>query len=176
MIIHYITPFSTDKNIGLEYNNRIDELSDGWIVLRDYDTLLFPNSCNLIPKIIKSNPEYELFTCLTNRIGVHLHCVKGMFMEDSILAHQNKADELRERFGTEVMETGIAPGLCMIFHKSLWQRIGGFKQHSITFDREFSNDAKRLGARIGLAKGLYIFHLYRYPHKDAKNHIRHLMK
>jgi len=120
MKIRYITPFNhVDKNIGLSYNEAISELPDDcYIVLRDYDTLLFPDSCNLIPKIIKSNPEFELFTCLTNRIGVHLHCVKDMFMDDSILAHQNKAAELRERFGTEVMETGIAPGLCMIFHNN----------------------------------------------------------
>lgn len=176
MTIHYINPFSQDLNIGLEYNARIAELSDGWIVLRDQDTLLFPNSGNYIPAIIEANPEFELFTCLTNRIGVHLHCVTGMFNEDSILAHQDKAAELWDRFGTGIMETGIAPGLCMIFPKSLWQRIGGFPEHSITFDREFSNDAKRSGARIGLAKWLYIFHLYRYPHKNPKIHTQHLLK
>jgi len=176
MTIHYITPFAQDLNIGKEYNERISELSDGYIVLRDYDTLLFPKSCNHIADIIKANPDFELITCLTNRIGVHLHCVQDMFNEDSILAHQNKASELWDRFRTEIMETGIAPGLCMIFHKSLWERIGGFKENSITFDREFSTDAKRSGARIGLAKGLYVFHLYRYPHKNAKIYTQHLLK
>ncbi len=176
MTIHYITPFSLELNIGAEYNARIAELSDGWICLRDYDTLLFPKACNHIAEIIEANPEFELITALTNRIGVHLHCVTGMFNEDSILEHQNKAEELWDRFGTGIMETGIAPGLCMIFKKSLWQRIGGFKEHSITFDREFSNDAKKSGTRIGLAKGLYIFHLYRYPHQDAKIHTQHLLK
>lgn len=176
MTIHYPSPFAQDLNIGAEYNTRIAELSDGWIVLRDHDTLLFPNSGNIIPKIIEANPEFELFTALTNRVGVHLHCVEGMFNEDSILAHQDKAAEHWERFGTQVMETGIAPGFCMMFTKSLWGRIGGFPEHSITFDREFSYKAKKVGARIGLALGLYIFHLYRYPHIDAKNYTNHLLK
>lgn len=176
MIIHYIAPFASDLNIGKEYNDRISELSDGWICLRDYDTLLFPNSCNHIKEIIKSNPEFELITSLTNRVGVNLHCVSGMFNDDSILSHQNKASELWQRYGTEIIETGIAPGFCMIFTKSLWKRIGGFKENSITFDREFSRDAKHSGVRIGLAKGLYIFHLYRYPHKNAKIHTQHLIK
>lgn len=176
MTIHYPSPFALDLNIGAEYNARISELSDGWICLRDYDTLLFPGSCNLIPRIIADNPEYELFTALTNRVGVSMHCVTGMFDEDSILKHQDKAKELADNFGTKIMETGIAPGFCMIFPKSLWKRIGGFPEHSITFDREFSYKAKKAGARIGLALGLYIFHLYRYPHADAKNHTGHLLK
>src|SRR5690554_6891895 len=102
MTIHYIQPFALDRNIGREYNARISELSDGWICLRDHDTLLFPGAGQLIPRIITDNPDYSLFTALTNRVGVHLHCVTGMFNEDSILSHQNKAQELMERFDTEV--------------------------------------------------------------------------
>lgn len=175
MTIHYINPFALDKNIGKEYNSRIAELSDGWICLRDYDTLLFPGSGNLIPRIIEANPEFELITALTNRVGVHLHCVKGMFNEDSILAHQNRAEEMAKRYDTEIMETGIAPGFCMIFHKSLWERIGGFAENSVTFDRDFSYRAKKAGVRIGLALGLYIFHLYRYNSENPTKNFAHLM-
>lgn len=174
MNIRYITPFAQNLNIGYSYNEAISELPDDChIVLRDHDTLLFPNSGNQIPAIIEANPEFELITSITNRIGVHLHCAVGMFDDDSILAHQNKAAELWSRFGTDVIPTGVAPGFCMIFHKRIWERAGGFKEHSITFDREFSNEVRKWG-KIGLAKGLYIFHLYRYG-KDKKD-ISHLLK
>lgn len=176
MNIRYITPFNhIDKNIGKCYNEAISELpSDCWICLSDHDTLLFPGAGQLIPRIITDNPEYSLFTALTNRVGVHLHCVTGMFNEDSILAHQNKAQELMERFDTEIMETGIAPGLFMLFHKSTWEQVRGFPEHSITFDRDFSARVKNRGMRIALCKGLYVFHLYRYG-KNIKD-ISHLMK
>lgn len=175
-MIQYISPFAIDKNIGNSYNATISLLPDGWICLRDYDTLLFPNSCNHIAEIIESNPEYELFTSMTNRVGVSLHCVPGMFNNDSVLDHQNKSVELWETHGSRVIETGVAPGFCMIFKKELWQRVGGFAENSIFFDRDFSNKSKKSGARIGLSLGLYIYHLYRYPHSDAKNHIQHLLK
>jgi GT2 family glycosyltransferase len=174
MTIHYITPFAQDLNIGKSYNECISQLSNDWICLRDHDTLLFPNSGNIIPAIIEANPDYQLFTAVTNRIGVNLHCVAGMFDDDSILSHQNKADELWDTYQTNVLTTGVAPGFCMIFKKSLWEQVGGFTENSIFFDREFSNAAKKCGAKIGLAMGLYIFHLYRYG-KNKKD-ISHLLK
>lgn len=175
MQINYISPYATDLNIGLSYNQAIDQLSNDWICLRDHDTLLFPGTGNLIPQIIEVNQEFELITAMTNRIGVGLHCVPGMFQEDSILSHQNKAKELRETFGTKIIETGVAPGFCMIFHKSLWSKVGGFTENSIFFDREFGNAAKKRGCKIGLALGLYLLHLYRYNSENPRNCIKHLL-
>jgi len=174
MELRYINPFALDLNVGFEYNKVISELpNDCYAVLRDHDTLLFPGSGNHIPAIIEANPQFDLITCLTNRVGVGLHCVPGMFDVDSILEHQNKAAELWQLYGTETIATGVAPGFCMIFHKRVWERVGGFKENSIFFDREFSNAVRKFG-KIGLAKGLYIFHSYRMG-KDKKD-ISHLMK
>lgn len=174
MTIRYISPYSLSLNIGAEYNQVISELpSDCYVVLRDYDTLLFPQSCNHIPAIIEANPDFDLITSMTNRVGVGLHCVPGMFDCDSILSHQNKAKELWNLYGTELLQTGVAPGFCMIFHKRVWERVGGFTENSIFFDREFSNAVRKWG-KIGLTKGLYIMHLYRYG-KDKKD-ISHLLR
>jgi hypothetical protein len=72
------------------------------------------------------------------------------------------------------MPTGIAPGLCMIFHKQTWEMAGGFPENSITFDREFSAMVRRFG-KIGLAIGLYVLHLYRYGSDNPKKDINHLI-
>lgn len=176
MNIWYLSPYALDLNIGKSYNEQICLLpADSTICIRDHDTILFPNAGNHIPAIIEANPRFDIITCLTNRVGVGLHCVPGMFDVDSILEHQNKAAQLWSIYGTETIATGVAPGFCMIFHKSVWERVGGFTENSIFFDREFSNAVRKWG-RIGLAKGLYILHLYRYNKASPKNSIQHLLK
>jgi hypothetical protein len=67
-------------------------------------------------------------------------------------------------------------GLFMLFPKRLWNK-HKFEEGSIMikkgakqgfFDFWFSDYVLKTG-RIGLAKGLYIFHLYRLFHNDRKN-------
>ena len=175
MEVRYITPFATDLNIGRAYNEAISELpEDCYVCLRDGDTMFLTSDWGLqIEQIIKSNPSFDLITCMTNRIAIKEHCVSGMFDEDSILRHVEKAKALQEFWGDIVTPTNVAPGLCMIFHKSLWHKYK-FKENSIIFDKEFSKDVIKGNGRIGLAKGLYILHLYRYGKENPKKYKAHL--
>ncbi len=172
MKIHYITPFSTDKNIGKEYNERISELPDDcYIVLRDGDTMFLRSDWGeQIAKIIEQNPEYSLITGVTNRIGLSDLLVKDMFDEDSIQKHIDKANEL---FSYDVKPCSVAPGMLMIFHKSVWQKIK-FVENTLSFDGYFSQEVRRNNIKIGKAIGLYILHLYRYGHQNPRTYLTHL--
>lgn len=175
MKIRYITPFALDKNIGREYNQVISELPDDcYIVIRDGDTMfLTPDWGKQIEEIILANPEYDLITCMTNRIGNVFHTVPNMFDVEEISKHINLANHMNDFWKAKVTETNICPGMLMIFHKSLWNEIK-FHECTIFFDKRFSETALRKGKKIGIAKGLYLLHLYRWGQEKPKDYIKHL--
>lgn len=176
MEIRYITPFANDKNIGRAYNQAISELPDDcFVVLRDGDTMfLAPEWGTQIETIIKDNPDYDVITCMTNRVGLKDCLLFGEFRECEISDHIWAAQICWYENGTEVKQTTVAPGMLMIFHKSVWQK-HKFKEKSIVFDRQFSAEVIVGGGKIGVAKGLYIFHLYRWGSNNPKSSINHLL-
>lgn len=177
MRIHYITPFATDKNIGKEYNARIKELPDDcYIVLRDGDTL-FMNSDwgNQIADIIKSNPNYQIIGAMTNRLGVSDQLFEGKISENSNINYHINIAEQAKIFKTLVRPTNLVAAMCMIFHKSIWDELGGFKEDSIFFDKEFCKSAIAKNMNIGVALGLYIFHLYRWGQDKPQFYKKHLL-
>lgn len=183
MKIRYITPFSTGRhkfgypNIGGEYNEVISELPDDcWIVLRDGDTMFLTSDWgHQIKQIIEANMEYDLITCMTNRLGVPEQLWHGEITEGDISRQIEIGKIAWKDHKTTVVPAKLAAGLCMIFHKSTWEKVGGFPEHDITFDRVFSAKVLKHGGKIGIAKGLYLFHLYRWGEKNPKQSIKHLM-
>lgn len=177
MKIRYITPFASDKNIGREYNQVISELPDDcYVVLRDGDTMFLTHDWGKqIEEIILTNPEYDLITCMTNRIGNDKQCEEYMFNETNLDDHFYQAGVSRNINKTEVIPHTICPGMLMIFHKSLWNEIK-FKENTIFFDKRFSEAVIKSGKKIGLAKGLYLLHLYRWGQEKPTNYIKHLQK
>lgn len=176
MKIRHIRPFSTSKNIGLEYNNTINDLPDDcYVCLTDGDVMfLTPEWGNQIEAIIKANPDYDLITCMTNRIGLPDCLINSEFYEDGMIGHIKTAMNRWSLHGTELKQTDVAPGMLMIFHKSLWHK-HKFTEKNIKFDRQFSRDVISGGGKIGVAQGLYIFHLYRWGHKDPQSYKKHLL-
>jgi hypothetical protein len=178
MKIHYITPFATDKNIGREYNARIEELPDDcWIVLRDGDTLfLTPNWGAQIEAIIQRHKDsFGVISCVTNRLrGLHqLH--NHTFSEcGDISKHVNIANALQEDYFDEVQSTDSIAGLCMIFSKETW-KAHPFKENTLKFDSLFCSAIRKAGGKIGIAKGLYLFHLYRWGKEHPADYIDHLI-
>lgn len=191
MEIRYITPFSTEHNnlkwpnIGGCYNQVISELPDDcYVCLRDGDTMfLTPDWGKQIESIIENNSEFDLITCMTNRVGLKHHCCGDyLFNCTNITEHIIHAHSLKQKFGHEVSSGSnlypitVAPGYFMLFHKSLWQKVGGFPEYDITFDRVFSKKVLKDGGKIGIATGLYIFHSYRMLSSNPQNSINHLRK
>lgn len=172
MNIRHIQPFALDLNIGREYNRVISEqLQDTWIVIRDFDTLpLRYDWPRQVYDLIQANPDYDAFTCMTNRLGIIEHCVPGLFDEPDINKHFEYAWSTG---GTEVEPTIYCTGNCMIFHKSTWEKFK-FPENTVAFDMIWSDKLRAHGLKIGLAKGLYTFHLYRWGKENPRLYKKHL--
>jgi len=175
--IRFIQPFSQSKNIGHEYNQCISELpNDCYICLRDQDTLpLRSDFGNQIYEVIKANPDYPIIGCMTNRLRAPYQLSKGKFSNDpNISNHIEIANQEWDEHKTLVTEVPGVAGMCMIFHKSVWERIK-FDENTIFFDKRFCEQARKLGMKIGVARGVYLFHLYRWGKEDPFNYKEHLL-
>lgn len=164
MTVHYLTPYATDKNYGRELNERIAELPDGWICLRDSDfCFLTPEYGRQIAKVAETT-DFALIGCMTNRLGrpIQRHTLE-MCNEWDVRVHYKRAME-RQRDNWGVVEDITAKkwvaGMFMLFHKSTWEQVK-FKENCLTWDDQFSEDVRGIGGKLGLMTGLYGFHLYR---------------
>lgn len=179
--VFYSTPYRSNKDIGGANNEFISLLpEDAWVCITDADAMfLQPDFGTHIENIIRENGNrFGLIGCLTNRLGGLHQCYKGEFSDNlNARDHFHIAHELREIYGNQVEETSGVSGLCMIFSKQTWKQAGGFIENIITADTEFNNSVRNAGKKIGLAKGLYMFHAYRILQKerlDAQKSIEHL--
>lgn len=180
MTIHYSTPFSNEKNIGKAYNEFCENVPDGeWICLRDGDTLFLRSDWgNQIESIINTHgDEFKLIGCVTNRLRATHQLYRNTFSNDGdINNHITIANHLYNSFKDQVEATSYVAGLCMIFNKDTWKNVK-FRENSILFDKQFNSDIreKYRRSKIGIAKGLYLFHLYRWGEKDPFNSTKHLL-
>ena len=173
--IHFIQPYDFNLNIGKAYNEAIKPLY-GWICLTDQDTLKFEGFAQHVKELIESVDKKTVLTCMTNRLRRNNpQVVKECFDECDIDKHFNFFNNLWDYYGTEIEYTETIAGVCMIFHKSVWDQVK-FKENTNVFDRIFSHEVRQHGCRTMLAKGLYIFHLYRWGKEDPENNIVHLIK
>lgn len=179
--IHYISPHRPDKNIGRAYNDTIKHLSGkSWICLHDSDVLfLLPDSKTQIARIVDTyGDQFDLIGCSTNRLGDTHQLFDGEFSSNTDIAHHRSiAIEARERYGDKVEESYYIAGMLMLFNKNTWAKVGGFKENDIRCDYKFNYAVEKCGKKIGIAKGLYVFHAYRLwetDHENARNSTKHL--
>lgn len=182
-MISFISPYRSDKNIGKANNDCISRFdNDDSIVLTDHDACwLLPESGTHIEMIIEQHgTDFDLIGCVTNRLGGTTQLYNGVF--DSVCNAYDCYDDAKEaweRFGTLVEPIDKIAGVCMIFKKSTWAKAGGFVENSRMADVQFYKSIKKMGGKIGLAKGLYIMHNYRLwetEMKKAKTNYKHLVK
>ena len=170
MQVHHITPGSFDKNFGKSINSLIEYLPpDDWICLRDIDTMplhhrVFFKQC----QDIAESGKFNLVGCMTNRLGLAYQLHEGRLSDDfDIMNHIDIAHERYEQFGSEVSDSPeLIAGVFMLFSKQTWEDAGRFPEGAIQIngsfvDYLFCKKVKRLGGKIGIAKGIYIFHIYR---------------
>lgn len=180
--VFYSTPFRSDKNIGKANNDFIELLpDDAWVCITDADAMfLRPDFGKCIEEII-NNTSFDLIGCVTNRLGGVHQLYNKEFSEDlNVYNHYEIANKLWEDNGSKTSTTTGVAGVCMIFSKKTWVKAGKFREKSITCDTEFNKSVVRVGGKIGLAEGLYMFHAYRiWEHgkgrSTAQQSIKHLL-
>lgn len=175
-MIHWIQPYASDRNIGWAYNEQIKHIPDDvWIGITDQDFMfLLPDTKAKIERIVSRN-EFDLYGCLTNRLGGTHQLYNGEFSDDSnIRNHIKIASEVQSQPDT-VQETDInIAGCCMIFKKSTWSFVGGFEERSIIFDIQFGDAVKDAGGKLGIMTSIYGFHCYRLESDNPKYDSSHL--
>lgn len=183
--VHHITPGRSDKNIGRAINEIVKALPDNdWICLRDIDTLpMYHEKIYQQCEEIAQAGEFDLVGCMTNRLGLHYQLVGGRKSNDSdIMNHRKIGVELYNKHGNEIMPIQqVIGGLFMLFPKSAWKQVGGFPEGGIQiqghfFDYHFCKKVMQQRLRIGIAKGIYLFHYYRFEHgEDTRKAVAHLL-
>ena len=182
--VHHIIGGRSDKNIGLSLNMLIEHLPEGdWICLRDSDTLPMDHvklyqQCEQIAETGK----FQLVGGITNRLGLDYQLYDGKISDNfDIKYHRKIGLELSNKYGSEVVSSSGKKigGFFMLFSKAIWRKAGKFKEGSIRskgglFDFVFSKEVMRVGGKIGIAKGIYIFHMYRMDSDNPMKSTEHL--
>ena len=175
--ISFMSAFNSTKDIGGEYNRLISKIDDEWIFIKDGDSLFLTSDYgDRINKIIDSNEQFDVIGAITNRISVDsLRSTVDILCEPDMDNHIRTSNELWSKNGTMVTETkDTVAAFCMFFRREVWEK-SKFKENSIVFDREFCKDAIDNGFKIGIAQGLYLFHLYRWGKNNPKYYTNHLI-
>lgn len=185
MTVHHITPGKADLNFGKAINDVIEFLPDeDWICLRDIDTMplhhrVFFKQC----EDIAESGEYDLISCMTNRLGVKYQLHDGKLSDNfDIRHHLQIAYDRYDKYGSNVYDApGNIAGVMMLFSKQTWEDVGRFKEGGVQvngsfLDYLFSSTVKKIGGKIGIAKGVYLFHTYREWEENVRFGYNHLLK
>ena len=183
MKVHHITPGASDKNFGKAINDLIEFLPDeDWICLRDIDTL--PLHHRVLFKQceeIAERGDYDLVGCMTNRLGITYQLHDGKLSEDfNIKNHIAIANDRYKKYGSKVIESpGTVAGIFMLFSKKIWEDVGRFREGGIRIngsflDYVFNEQVKKAGGKIGIAPGIYMFHIYREWGANVRMEQKHL--
>lgn len=168
MKIWYFTPCSDRKNLAEAYNlyGSLVKNPDDWIVFQDRDIMyMTPDYFEIIKETIEKNPDYRLFTCMTNRVGNLVQCHDALISENPDLLHHEGIATLRAKENRhEVKSTHLViSGMWMAIQKKTWDRIGGAgtRPGLLGVDNYISRKIIACGMKIGVMQGLYVLHYYR---------------
>lgn len=183
MNINYITPYSVEKNIGKAYNQACERVPEGdWICIRDGDTMfLTPDWGEFIMNIAfrAKSQGYSLIGCMQNRLSTtSQQLVPGAYNQHDIRYHHSVAVNHAAKYGHEIQPfPHVIAGSFMLFPKSTWL-MNPFIENTVHFDTGFSNETVRNGGRLGIAPGLYLYHMYRIwsDHAHPQFDYKHLIK
>jgi hypothetical protein len=177
MNIYYSNPYSTSKNFGKAINDFCSLVpnDDDWIVIQDGDICyLRPDWGVIVEKALALHGhKFGLIGCYTNSIGGLHQTLEGRRVTDQPMKyHYEKAMELDTYEIEDLGIKGVA-GFFMAFQKKTWKKVGGFRENYRAFDTWFNNQVRARDMKIGIMKGLYVYHLYRIwsenPHKEVQH-------
>jgi len=179
MKIHFVTPYSFEKDLGKAYNEEFEKVKDDndWVALGDGDSHFFTDFGRQIRAHILARPHAGMFTCLTNRVGNKQQCYGGVCSENSdYLYHARLAKRLEVANRGLVKEsTRIISGILMVVQKKTWKEVGGFHEHGILkVDNIFSKKLLDRGKKIYIMQDIYMIHYYRFLEggKKATKHLK----
>lgn len=179
MKIHFVTPYSFEKNIGKAYNEEFEKVQDDndWVALMDGDSHFFTDFGQQIKAHILARPNAGMFTCITNRVGNKQQCYGNVISNNSdYLYHARLAKRLAVSNRGVVRESKrIISGLLMVVQKKTWKEVGGFHEKGILkVDNIFSKGLLNRNKKIYVMHDVYMIHYYRFLEggKKYRNHLK----
>jgi GT2 family glycosyltransferase len=166
MNIYNFIAYDLGKNLGGAYNHCVNLLrDDDWFVFLDHDAMFMQRDWYpYLHKIIKENPQYDMFTCSTNRIGCFWQKVQGVDQENhDIRYHKSIGKQLLDRNFPVVDATNFSclSGVVIISNKKAWNRARGAKYGFLGVDNDLLERYRDNGMKLGFIPSLYVYHWYR---------------
>lgn len=165
-MIHYVTPYRTDKDLGRAYNESFNicyESSVTHVCLMDGDVMfLTPNWGTIIEEYVALYPDAVL-TCRTNRIHHLSKQLDNMqFGDDVNVVISEAISRCHLRTVTSILPGQGMSGFLMVIPIELWQRIP-FDEGigCLGVDSQFRIDVHNAGEKILIMDGLLVWHTYR---------------
>jgi hypothetical protein len=142
-------------------------IPDGsWACFTDGDAMFTtPDFGHQLEAVVKANPEYDLFTSVTNRVGTMYQCVKDTWDIQDINIHREIGQQLKDLNTTKVEDiTNYAPfsGVLILVRKNAWFTSERFKENGMLgVDNSIHYAIRNQGGKVGLMHGVYMMHYYR---------------
>lgn len=178
--IWYSNPYNTEMNIGKALNEFCELVPDGdWICLQDGDILyLTPDWGVQIEEVVKKHgSDFGLIGCMTNRLSRPIQRIEELNDNHDLKYHYETALKLSKENWAEVeniTDKKYIAGMFMLFPKEVWKK-NKFVENSPAFDDYFSRMVRKSGYKLGLMKGLYVYHLYRIWSETPTKERAHLV-
>lgn len=176
--IYHFIPWNSDKNIGKSYNEMMSLIDDNdWGCFLDGDAVHTTHFFGrYIEEVVKSNPEYSLFTCYTNRVNCPWQIAPNVsWGSNDNSYHRTIGSDLWEKNKTKVIDiTNYSPlsGVMILINKRSWEMVGGFKEDKmLSVDNDIHIKFRNAGLKVGLMSGIYLHHWYRGGDKNNKKHL-----
>jgi hypothetical protein len=177
--VHHSTPWKTEKNrVGIYINEFFERMPEGdWACFTDGDVIHTSSWFGeRIETVIRENLDFSMFSCLTNRTTPQCQIAsESTWEENDISVHRNIGDLLWYKNKTSVEDvTFISPvsGYFFLVSKETWKKSGGFDETMMLgIEWDFCERVKNSGGKIGVMKGIYVYHWYRGGNRLDKAHL-----
>ncbi len=168
-------PKDYHKDIGRVYNEYMELLpsDEDWACFLDHDAMFTTTDWyTQMEEIIAENPEYGLLTAITNRIGNTEQRVAGIDYDNHDMCYHRRigtmAQEQDRTTVTDVSKTRTISGVVMLVKKAVWKKAGGFTGGFLKVDNDFHQRVISIGEKVGIMKGVYVYHWYRFENSDLE--------
>ena len=178
-MIRHLVAWTSDKNLSGFYNRELEALpsDDDWCLFQDRD-VWWPNPHFFkdIERVVqKQGDKFDLFTCMTNKVGTMYQVNRRMYKVDNIEDHVQCALNMSRAHGASVEDITNRPpisGMVILAKKSLITQGRKLKDGLLLgADNELHYIAKESNKRVGLMKGVYVWHYYRGNDINNKSHL-----
>ena len=182
-MIHCVTPYRTDRNLGKAYNDTFRLIGeDDWLCITDYDVLFpLPDTLSHIHKYVELFPEAGMFVCYANRTyhsnaqlyGGPVNSPTDVNPDPNIINHLKLSREAaKQLYEVTPIERSIS-GFLMVISKKVWNEIKFAEDlKCLGVDTLYSNKVLQSGRQILRMNGIYVWHTYRLEHGiQDKSHL-----